>query len=125
MVICPPQRRLVAQGAPDDLSECALLYTSGTTGRPKGCILQNRYFLHAGRWYLSVGGLCVLREGEERMLTPLPVTHMNAMAFSTLACVLSGGCLMVLDRFHPRPGGARCASRARRSCTTSVSCRRC
>jgi acyl-CoA synthetase (AMP-forming)/AMP-acid ligase II len=90
-----------AQLPPDELSECALLYTSGTTGRPKGCILQNRYFLHAGRWYLSVGGLCVLRDGTERMLTPLPVTHMNAMAFSTLGCVLSGACLMVLDRFHP------------------------
>ena len=86
---------------PDQLTECALLYTSGTTGRPKGCILQNRYFLHAGRWYLGVGGLCVLRDGQERLLTPLPVTHMNAMAFSTLACLLSGGCLMVLDRFHP------------------------
>ncbi len=89
------------RAAAGEISECALLYTSGTTGRPKGCILPNRYFLHAGHWYLSVGGLCVLRPGEERMLTPLPMTHMNAMAFSTLACVLSGGCLLVLDRFHP------------------------
>ena len=93
----PPLLRAAA----GDLGECALLYTSGTTGRPKGCILPNRYFLHAGHWYLGVGGLCVLRPGQERMLTPLPVTHMNAMAFSTLACVLSGSCLMVLDRFHP------------------------
>ncbi|MEQ1805269.1 MAG: AMP-binding protein [Burkholderiaceae bacterium] len=90
-----------AHAPPTELSECALLYTSGTTGRPKGCILQNRYFLHAGRWYLSVGGLCALRPGQERMLTPLPVAHMNAMAFSTMACVQSGSCLMVLDRFHP------------------------
>ena len=91
----------VSHAPPDELNECALLYTSGTTGRPKGCILQNRYFLHAGRWYLGVGGLCELRAGQERMLTPLPVAHMNAMAFSTLAMVLSGGCLMLLDRFHP------------------------
>ncbi len=52
--------------------ECALLYTSGTTGQPKGCVLTNLYFLEAGRWYATVGGLCALREGEERMLTPLP-----------------------------------------------------
>jgi acyl-CoA synthetase (AMP-forming)/AMP-acid ligase II len=81
-------------------TECALLYTSGTTGRPKGCILPNRYFLQAGRWYADIGGLAALREGD-RMLTPLPLVHMNAMAYSTLACVLTGSCLILLDRFHP------------------------
>lgn len=86
---------------PDVHSECALLYTSGTTGRPKGCILPNRYLLLAGQWYATIGGLARLREGRERMLTPLPLTHMNAMAYSTLAMVMTGGCLIVLDRFHP------------------------
>ena len=82
-------------------SECALLYTSGTTGRPKGCILPNRYFLHAGACYVGIGGLAQLRLGEERMLTPLPLVHMNAMAYSTMAMLLTGGCLIPLDRFHP------------------------
>ena len=84
-----------------ELTECALLYTSGTTGRPKGCVLQNRYFLHAGRWYAGIGGLAALQPGQERMLTPLPLVHMNAMAYSALAMVLTGGCLIPLDRFHP------------------------
>ena len=82
-------------------SECALLYTSGTTGRPKGCMLPNRYFLHAGAWYAGIGGLAQLRAGEERLLTPLPLVHMNAMAYSTMAMLLTGGCLIPLDRFHP------------------------
>jgi len=38
----------------------------------------------------------------ERMLTPLPLVHMNAMACSTMAMVVTGGCLIPLDRFHPR-----------------------
>src|SRR5262245_53405900 len=45
--------------------ECALLYTSGTTGKPKGCLLSNFYFLELGRRYISEGGLCALREGEQ------------------------------------------------------------
>ena len=82
-------------------SECALLYTSGTTGRPKGCVLSNDYYLLAGEWYATIGGLCTLREGQERMVTPLPLTHMNAMAYSAMAMVITGGCLVQLDRFHP------------------------
>src|SRR5690606_5737165 len=79
-----------------------LLYTSGTTGRPKGCILPNEYYMHCGNWYAHVGGLAALRPGQERMLTPLPLVHMNAMACSTMAMVVTGGCLIPLDRFHPR-----------------------
>ncbi|MEQ8349660.1 MAG: AMP-binding protein [Sneathiellaceae bacterium] len=99
--------------APDLNSECALLYTSGTTGRPKGCILPNEYFLWGGEWYRSVGGLIALREGQERLITPLPLVHMNALACSTMAMLLTGGCIVQLDRFHPsswwdsvREGGA-------------------
>ena len=109
-------------------SECALLYTSGTTGRPKGCVLGNDYYLLAGEWYATIGGLCTLRDAsrspqalasqtpppeeaesawsgpaptQERMVTPLPLTHMNAMAYSAMAMVITGGCLVQLDRFHP------------------------
>ncbi|MGL4565648.1 MAG: AMP-binding protein, partial [Halioglobus sp.] len=82
--------------------ECAVLYTSGSTGKPKGCILSNDYFLRSGRRYVELGGLCALEPGRERLATPLPLVHMNAMACSTLAMVMTGGCLIQLDRFHPR-----------------------
>ncbi len=86
---------------PDADTECALLYTSGTTGRPKGCVLPNEYFLWAGQWYVEVGGLCRIVPGKERLITPLPMSHMNAMAFSTMVMLLTGGCIVPLDRFHP------------------------
>ncbi|PLC55947.1 ATP-dependent acyl-CoA ligase [Pollutimonas nitritireducens] len=85
----------------DSSTECALLYTSGTTGRPKGCILPNEYFLAAGHWYAKAGGLATLHPGVDRMLTPLPLVHMNAMAYSVMAMVVIGGCLISIDRFHP------------------------
>ncbi|MFM8769832.1 MAG: AMP-binding protein, partial [Rubrivivax sp.] len=105
-----PPGSAAGDAAPMLSTECALLYTSGTTGRPKGCILPNRYFLHSGAWYAGVGGMAALRVAQsdgqggwvqDRMLTPLPLVHMNAMAYSVLAMVLTGGCLIVLDRFHP------------------------
>jgi len=86
----------------DGGSECALLYTSGTTGQPKGCVLTNAYFLHSGNWYRDVGGLIDLKREGERMITPLPLFHMNAMAVSLMAMLSVGGCLTLLDRFHPR-----------------------
>jgi len=98
----PTSAAPLANQTPNDQTECALLYTSGTTGRPKGCILPNEYFLYCGQWYMDVGGLISLRQGCERMLTPLPLVHMNAMACSTMGMVTTGGCLIVLDRFHPR-----------------------
>jgi acyl-CoA synthetase (AMP-forming)/AMP-acid ligase II len=88
--------------APTGASECALLYTSGTTGKPKGCLLSNFYFLNVGQRYVDEGGLCALREGEERLITPLPLFHMNALAVSTTAMILVGGCIVQLDRFHPK-----------------------
>ena len=82
-------------------TECAMLYTSGSTGQPKGCILTNEYFTVFGEWYRDLGGLCTLHPGKERLLTPLPLVHMNALACSTMAMLYTGGCIIQLDRFHP------------------------
>jgi acyl-CoA synthetase (AMP-forming)/AMP-acid ligase II len=65
-------------------------------------VLSNAYFMRCGTWYATLDGHCTLRAGEERLITPLPMVHVNAMAFSTLAMVLRGGCNIPLDRFHPR-----------------------
>ena len=97
-----PRSGSSAGGAPGIDDEAALLYTSGTTGRPKGCILTNRYFLNAARWYREAGGLMTLEEGCERLLNPLPLHHANTLAIGSMAMLSAAGCIVMADRFHPR-----------------------
>lgn len=80
-------------------AEAAILYTSGTTGRPKGCVLSHRYFLEAAALYASWGGELSLREDAERLLNPLPLFHMNNLVVTTTAMIAKGGCNVMVERF--------------------------
>jgi acyl-CoA synthetase (AMP-forming)/AMP-acid ligase II len=95
----PQATEKVLEREPDSETEAAVLYTSGTTGEPKGCMISNDYFVTMGLWYTSITGYCQLEYGEERMLTPLPLVHMNALC-TMMAMIMSGGCIIQLDRFH-------------------------
>jgi acyl-CoA synthetase (AMP-forming)/AMP-acid ligase II len=88
-------------GAPGLDSECGLLYTSGTTGRPKGCILTNFYYLNAGAWYRDLGGRVAFAWGAERILNPLPLFHMNCQAVTATCAILTANCLILPERFSP------------------------
>ncbi len=95
-----PQR--AADGAPvTSQTPASILYTSGTTGRPKGCVLSHRYELAAGAAYASCGGLATIREGQERLYNPLPLFHVNASILSFFCMLLTGNCQVQTDRFAP------------------------
>jgi acyl-CoA synthetase (AMP-forming)/AMP-acid ligase II len=88
-------------GAPDLDTECSLLYTSGTTGRPKGCVLTNRYYLTSGAWYRDMSGFVVIERGRDRILNPLPLYHMNCQALTATCVMLTANCLILPERFSP------------------------
>ncbi len=88
-------------GPPGLDTECSLLYTSGTTGRPKGCILTNLYYLIAGAWYRDLGGRIAFDRGAERVINPLPLFHMNCQAVTATCAILTANCLILPERFSP------------------------
>ncbi|MBM3489364.1 MAG: ATP-dependent acyl-CoA ligase [Alphaproteobacteria bacterium] len=96
----PGPRGPALPGAPEQTSEAALLYTSGTTGRPKGCRLPNEYFLNSERWYAKASGHMRLDDRRDRAINPLPLFHANALAISTPGMLAVAGCVIVPDRFH-------------------------
>lgn len=99
-VAYPPARTARREGVLGSATEAGLLYTSGTTGKPKGCILSNEYYEFLGNYYARAGGLIALREGGERVFNPLPVFHQNAGIFTLMGVIISGACFVMTDRFH-------------------------
>ncbi|MEO1686449.1 MAG: AMP-binding protein [Pseudomonadota bacterium] len=96
----PPPPTPRREEAPGLGTEAALFYTSGTTARPKGCIIDNAYILGGAAWYRDAGGALALGIGEERVYNPLPAFHMNGGAVTPCALALTGNCLILPDRFH-------------------------
>jgi len=88
--------------APGLDTECGLLYTSGTTGRPKGCVLTNLYYLNCGAWYRDLGGLVQLAWGRDRIYNPLPLFHINCQGITAMGAILTANCLILPERFSPR-----------------------
>lgn len=82
-------------------TEASLLYTSGTTGQPKGCRTGHEYELMLGSWYVTRGGIVQFEEEKERLLNPLPLFHINSAILSLFAVMLTGNCQIQLDRFSP------------------------
>jgi long-chain acyl-CoA synthetase len=77
----------------------AVLYTSGTTGRPKGAMLTHRN-LAANTWSVRQG--LQWRPGEDVVLLVLPMFHAFAATVGLLTPLFAGCALAPLDRFDPQ-----------------------
>ena len=80
-------------------TEASLLYTSGTTGRPKGCMLSHEYELMCGEVYANIGAPISLTFGKDKILNPLPSYHINAGIVTFFAAMLTGNSLIQPERF--------------------------
>jgi crotonobetaine/carnitine-CoA ligase len=77
----------------DDLA--CVIYTSGKTGAPKGV-------MHAHRSVVMTGEAFLLRAGvgpDDRIMTILPLFHINAQFYSTWGAIAAGAGLILIRRF--------------------------
>jgi acyl-CoA synthetase (AMP-forming)/AMP-acid ligase II len=86
----PPERPVTEESA------AYQMYTSGTTGHPKGAVLTHRAVTANVR---RIGHALQL-EPAERSLVVTPLFHASALP-STFSCVSRGGCLYIQEDFYP------------------------
>ncbi len=88
-----PDGRGPHAGAPEDVA--VMIPTSGTTGRSKLVMQTHLAYVMAGEgfpWWLGL-------TEDDRLLTSLPLFHINAPAYSTLGSVAAGASLVLLPAF--------------------------
>jgi oxalate---CoA ligase len=91
--LLPPDLRGGARGTAQG---GVLLFSSGSTGPRKAVRLREDQLLHVAR---TVAGHHRLTP-EDRGLNPLPLFHVNAEVVAVLGSLVSGGVLVLEDRFH-------------------------
>ena len=95
---------LVAAAAPQPRDEpvslddpCLIMYTSGTTGRPKGAVLT-----HGNMTWNAVNQLLGFDlAADERTLALAPLFHIGGLNGTVNPALLRGGCAVIVRRFDP------------------------
>ncbi|MCT4334610.1 AMP-binding protein [Paracoccus sp. YLB-12] len=91
-----PAGLVAAAPHPHDADDDALLmYTSGTTGRPKG-VLHSHASLLAGGWTTTAAHH--LTEADRAMCV-LPIYHINGLCVTIMGPLIAGGIAIVCERF--------------------------
>lgn len=78
-----------------DTDLAAIMYTSGTTSKPKGVMVTHANYLAAGRTVADAVEL----GSDDRQFVVLPLFHGNAQYYSTMSAVLRGASVALMDRF--------------------------
>ena len=78
-----------------DTDLAAIMYTSGTTSKPKGVMVTHANYLAAGQ---TVADAIDLRQ-DDRQFVVLPLFHGNAQYYSTMSALLRGASIALMDRF--------------------------
>ncbi|MEQ5871555.1 acyl--CoA ligase [Sagittula sp. NFXS13] len=86
--------------AAGEAEDCVcLLYTSGTTGQPKGAMLTNLGIVHSLMSYQGVYGL----SEQDVAISAVPASHATGLIALILCMATCGGCCVLVRAFKARP----------------------
>ncbi|HSN41658.1 MAG TPA: AMP-binding protein [Burkholderiales bacterium] len=83
---------------PGDISAddtCLIVYTSGTTGFPKGAMHSQRSFVTCGEAFVQR----VYLQDDDRVMIVLPLFHINALFYSVAGTLAAGCSMLIINRF--------------------------
>lgn len=78
--------------------DAIIIYTSGTTGKPKGCLLTHGNIIANAR---QISQWLSFTEND-RLLTIMPLFHMNAVSVTTMSALYAGGSTVVSPKFSAK-----------------------
>lgn len=74
---------------------CLIVYTSGTTGFPKGAMHSQRSFVTGGEAFVQR----VYLQDDDRVMVVLPMFHINAMFYSVAGTLAAGASMIIIPKF--------------------------
>jgi acyl-CoA synthetase len=107
----PDDADLPTQQSPDETF--LIVYTSGTTSRPKGCVHTFNTYCSGARTLTKAFGYTA----DDVQFGPSPITHTTGLVTSVLVPLLSGAATHVMAEWEPKRGAAEIA---RFGCTQAV-----
>ncbi len=91
-------KNAVAAALPQDIdgeATCLIVYTSGTTGFPKGAMHSQRSFVTGGEAFVQR----VYLQDDDRVMIVLPLFHINAMFYSVAGTLAAGASMVIIPKF--------------------------
>jgi len=77
-------------------SPCCYLYSSGTTGRSRACVVSHGRVVLAGN---AFGGFVLGLEPHDRVYCPIPLYHATGLLVALASCLMRGATLVLPERF--------------------------
>jgi len=94
---------LIKQGVPfspveiNDSDMAQILYTSGTTGKPKGCMLTHQSIVLNGIY----SALVIKMDEDDRVLIAMPIWHSSPLNNWFAAAMVMGATVILIREYHP------------------------